>query len=98
MVLEHETAAQDTTGRFERAASDAGVPFFVAAPEARRRTPAAPAPAAVAARTSSTSIGRTVAIVLAAVLAGAGVVALELASAHQDARTVWAIFGPAVGW
>src|SRR3954451_14185103 len=41
---------------------------------------------------------REVAIAVAALLAGAGVAALELSSAHQDARAVWAIFGPAVGW
>ena len=41
---------------------------------------------------------RVRAVVLAALAAGAGVVALVLASEHQDARMVWAIFGPAVGW
>ena len=41
---------------------------------------------------------RVRAVVLAALAAGAGVVALVLASEHQDARIVWAIFGPAVGW
>jgi len=119
MVLERETAAQDTTGRFERAASDAGVPFFVAAPGARDESSTASAPAAGAETdetagaaaaaavdgpdapgpaASSLRVGRTVAIVLAALLAGAAVVALELASAHQDAKAVWAVFGPAVGW
>jgi signal transduction histidine kinase len=44
------------------------------------------------------SRARLAVIVAAALAAGAGVVALELASAHQDARAVWAIFGPAVGW
>ena len=38
------------------------------------------------------------AIAGAAVAAGAGVAALELASDHQDARIVWAVFAPAVGW
>jgi signal transduction histidine kinase len=38
------------------------------------------------------------AVVLAALLCGAAVVALLLASDHQGAKTVWAIFGPAVGW
>jgi signal transduction histidine kinase len=38
------------------------------------------------------------AIVLAALVAGCGVIALELSSDHQDARVAWAIFGPAVGW
>ncbi|MGZ4279798.1 MAG: histidine kinase, partial [Solirubrobacteraceae bacterium] len=39
-----------------------------------------------------------VAIVLAALACGGIVIALELASEHQDAKAVWAIFGPAVGW
>jgi signal transduction histidine kinase len=38
------------------------------------------------------------AVVIAALVCGAGVVVLILSSDHQDARTVWAIFGPAVGW
>jgi signal transduction histidine kinase len=38
------------------------------------------------------------AIVVAALAAGGGVVALVLASDHQEAKAVWAIFGPAVGW
>ncbi len=38
------------------------------------------------------------ALALAALAAGAGIAALELASDHQDARVVWAVFGPAVGW
>jgi signal transduction histidine kinase len=33
-----------------------------------------------------------------ALAAGAGIVALELVSQHREAKTVWAIFGPAVGW
>ena len=37
-------------------------------------------------------------VVLAAVLAGAAVVAIVLASDHQDAQVAWAIFGPVVGW
>jgi hypothetical protein len=41
--------------------------------------------------------GRTRAIALVALLAGAAVVALVLVSDHQEDRTVWAIFGPAVG-
>jgi signal transduction histidine kinase len=44
------------------------------------------------------SAARTRAIVLAALAAGAGVVAVVLTSDHQDAQAVWAIFGPAVGW
>lgn len=38
------------------------------------------------------------AVALAALVCGAGVVALLLGSDHQDSKTVWAIFGPAVGW
>jgi signal transduction histidine kinase len=38
------------------------------------------------------------AIVLAALASGGIVIALEVASDHQDAKAVWAIFGPAVGW
>jgi signal transduction histidine kinase len=38
------------------------------------------------------------AIALAALLAGAGVVAIVLTGDHQDAKVAWAIFGPAVGW
>jgi len=41
---------------------------------------------------------RTRAVVLAAVAGGAAVVALVLTSDHQEFRSVWAIFGPAVGW
>jgi signal transduction histidine kinase len=37
-------------------------------------------------------------VVLVALAAGAVVVALELASGHRDARVVWAVFAPAVGW
>jgi signal transduction histidine kinase len=44
------------------------------------------------------SPARMGAIVLAALAAGAAVVAVVLASDHQDARAVWASFGPAVGW
>jgi signal transduction histidine kinase len=38
------------------------------------------------------------AIVVVALVAGGGVIALELTSDHQDAQVAWAIFGPAVGW
>jgi signal transduction histidine kinase len=41
---------------------------------------------------------RTRAVVLAALLCGAGVVALVLSSDHQDAKAAWAVFGPAVAW
>jgi signal transduction histidine kinase len=44
------------------------------------------------------SPARIRAIVLAGLAAGAGVVAVVLASDHQEAKAVWAIFGPAVGW
>src|SRR5215218_9575376 len=37
-------------------------------------------------------------VAVAALAAGAGVIAVVLASDHQDAKAVWAIFGPAVGW
>jgi signal transduction histidine kinase len=41
---------------------------------------------------------RVRAVVLAALLCGAGVIALLLASDHQDAKEVWVFLGPAVGW
>jgi signal transduction histidine kinase len=44
------------------------------------------------------SPARMRAILLAALAAGGGVIAVVLASDHQDAQAVWAIFGPAVGW
>jgi signal transduction histidine kinase len=44
------------------------------------------------------SPARMRAIVLAGLAAGCGVVAVVLASDHQEAKAVWAIFGPAVGW
>jgi signal transduction histidine kinase len=37
-------------------------------------------------------------VVLAGVLAGGVTIAVVLTSDHQDAKTVWAIFGPAVLW
>jgi signal transduction histidine kinase len=37
-------------------------------------------------------------VALAALACGVGVAALIIASDQQDARLVWAIFGPAVGW
>ena len=39
-----------------------------------------------------------VAIVLAALVGGGVVIAVELASQHQTVRAVWAIFAPGVGW
>src|SRR4051794_2977921 len=44
------------------------------------------------------SSARAIAILVLGVLAGAVVIATELTSDHQDARIVWAVFGPAVGW
>jgi signal transduction histidine kinase len=41
---------------------------------------------------------RLTAIVVAALAAGIGVIAVVVGSDHQDAKAVWAIFGPAVGW
>jgi signal transduction histidine kinase len=41
---------------------------------------------------------RTFAVVLAAILCGAAIVVLALASEHQEPQAVWAVFGPAVGW
>ena len=41
---------------------------------------------------------RAAAIAFAALVAGAGVIALELSSDHRDARVVWAVFAPAVVW
>ncbi len=41
---------------------------------------------------------RTAAVVVAALAAGALVIVLQLASDHRDARVVWAVFAPAVGW
>jgi signal transduction histidine kinase len=42
--------------------------------------------------------GRMRLVVLAALVCGAGVVGLVLTSNHPDPKTIWAIFGPAVGW
>ena len=41
---------------------------------------------------------RTFAVALAALVCGLAVAAVALGSEHQQARTAWAIFGPAVGW
>ena len=107
MLVEEQTAVIDANKRFERRAAR-HVPFFVAGPGAR------PQGEAVATGDASTADDTTAqdppreargmsrrrvrAIVVAALLAGAGVVALELTSAHQDAKAVWAVFGPVVGW
>jgi signal transduction histidine kinase len=44
------------------------------------------------------SATRMVAVVLAALACGVAVVPVVLATDHQDARIVWAVFGPVVGW
>jgi signal transduction histidine kinase len=44
------------------------------------------------------SRARVAAVIVAALVAGAAVVALELTSHHRDAKVVWAVFGPVVGW
>jgi signal transduction histidine kinase len=42
--------------------------------------------------------GRTRVVVLAALVCGAGVIALVLTSNLEEARAVWAVFAPVVGW
>jgi signal transduction histidine kinase len=37
-------------------------------------------------------------VAVVALLAGVALFAIELTSEHQDSRTIWAIFGPLVGW
>ena len=37
-------------------------------------------------------------VLLAALVCGAGAAALILSSDHLSNRTVWAVFGPLVGW
>jgi len=44
------------------------------------------------------STTRLLAVVLAALVCGGAVVALVLAGDHQDAKVVWAVFGPVAGW
>jgi signal transduction histidine kinase len=44
------------------------------------------------------SAARVATVAVAAFAAGAAVIALEIASDHRDAKAVWAVFGPAVGW
>jgi signal transduction histidine kinase len=44
------------------------------------------------------SAARVATVAVAAFAAGAAVIALEIASHHRDAKAVWAVFGPAVGW
>jgi signal transduction histidine kinase len=112
MLVEEQTAVIDANKRFERRPAR-HVPFFVAGPGARSQggtagagataepgTPVADGATAQAAPREASGLSRLRmrAIVVAALLAGAGVVALELTSAHQDAKAVWAVFGPVVGW
>src|SRR6476659_3892170 len=97
-----ETAVMDRNSRFEQAGRGAHVPYFVAGPGAGEDAPVdaaaavAPAPGDDAPRPMSAA--RTWAIVAAALLAGVGVMAVQVLSDHQDAKAVWAIFAPAVGW
>jgi signal transduction histidine kinase len=44
------------------------------------------------------SAARVATVAVAAFAAGAAVIALEIASDHRDAKAVWAVFGPVVGW
>jgi len=97
MPVEQTIAVNDADKRFERT-EPPHIPYFVAGPGARSgdraaATPAGPAPAAPA-----LGAGRVRAVLAAALVAGLAVIAVQLASDHQDARVVWAIFGPAVGW
>jgi signal transduction histidine kinase len=102
MPVEQESAVIDANSRFERAGRAARVPFFVAGPGAtggaggNGRPASGGGPADGAPRPMTA--GRTWTMAIAAVVAGIGVVAVQLASDHQDAKAVWAIFGPAVGW
>jgi signal transduction histidine kinase len=41
---------------------------------------------------------RGAAIAAAALVAGGAIIALTITSDHEDAKAVWAVFGPAVGW
>ena len=100
MLGQQETAVMDRNSRFERAGRGVHVPFFVAGPGAREDAPAdggaGAAPGDDAPRPMPAA--RTWAIVAAALLAGVGVMAVQVLSDHQDAKAVWAVFAPAVGW
>ncbi|MEA2384850.1 MAG: hypothetical protein QOH72_4821 [Solirubrobacteraceae bacterium] len=99
MLLQPElTPSADTAAA--RTPRDGAAPrFFVAAPPAARDPGEHPAPAEPRDPVPTPPRpARLVAIVVAALAAGAGVVVLELLSDHQAAKAVWAIFGPAVGW
>jgi signal transduction histidine kinase len=106
MLLQTETtpAADDRHHAEPRrcAATRVFVPTTHRATTAREPVASTPLPAPAAGarerRTDPAARVRLVAIVVAALAGGAAVVALELASDHQDAKAVWAIFGPAVGW
>jgi signal transduction histidine kinase len=98
MPVEQTIAVNDADKRFERT-EPPHIPYFVAGPGARSgdraaATTAGPAPAAAPAL----GAGPVRAVLAAALVAGLAVIAVQLASDHQDARVVWAIFGPAVGW
>ena len=84
---QQETAVMERNSRFERAGREVHVPFFVAGPGERE---AAAADAAGAAPGDDVlrepmPAGRTWAIVAAALLAGVGVMAVQVLSDHQDA-------------
>jgi signal transduction histidine kinase len=98
MPVEQMIAVNDADRRFERT-EPPHIPYFVAGPGARRGNRAAAAATGPArAGAPALGAGRMRAVLAAALLAGVGVIAVQLASDHQDARAVWAIFGPAVGW
>src|SRR4051794_32131861 len=53
---------------------------------------------AAARETRRLTPARTAMVGVAALIAGVAVAALELRSDHHEARAVWAVFAPAVGW
>ena len=97
---QQETAVMERNSRFERAGREVHVPFFVAGPGAREDVPADGAAGAAPGDDAPRPMpaARTWAIVAAALLAGLGVMAVQVLSDHQDAKAVWAVFAPAVGW
>jgi signal transduction histidine kinase len=101
MLLQTEVTPSTDTAAAGASRASAAPRFFVAAPADRTAgcAGARTAPTERHAPSSAKPPRRAVAaIVVAALAAGAGVVALELGSDHQDAKAVWAIFGPVVGW
>jgi signal transduction histidine kinase len=42
--------------------------------------------------------GRSLLVALAGIAVGVALFAIEITSDHQDSRTIWAVFGPLVGW